>query len=185
MNMIINRVKNLLFSPKAEWEKINSEDKTSVDIVKEYLIYLIAIPVIAQFLRHIMFGYFLKERVGFFTALIMAIVTFILIIIGMYIAAYIINALAPSFNAQKDEMAAFKLVAYSYTASAVASIFVIFPILSILSLLGLYSVYLFYVGLPILMQCPKEKVLAYTVVSFLVMLGVYILIMLISVVFLC
>lgn len=185
MNVIIDRVKNILFSPKTEWQKIHSEDKTSVEIVREYLVYLIAIPVVAQFLRHIMFGYFLRERIGFFAALITAVISFVLIIIGMYIAAYVINALAPSFGAQKDEMAAFKLVAYSYTAAAVASVFIIFPILSIFSLLGLYSVYLFYLGLPELMQCPKDKVLAFTVVSFLVMLGIYILIMLISAIFLC
>lgn len=74
------------------------------------------------------------------------------------------NALAPTFGGQKNPLAAFKLMAYGSTAMLLAGIFSLIPTLSILGLVGLYSIYLIYVGLPVLMKCPREKALAYTAV---------------------
>jgi len=47
----------------------------------------------------------------------------------------------------------------------VAAVANVIPVLSILGLLaGLYGLYLLYLGLPVLMRCPQEKAIGYTVV---------------------
>jgi len=91
--------------------------------------------------------------------------------------ALIIDALAPSFGAQKSQVQALKLTVYSYTASWVAGILSIVPILGILAgLAGLYGLYIMYLGLPKLMKSPPDKTVGYFVVSIVVAIVVNIVI---------
>ena len=46
-----------------------------------------------------------------------------LALVGVYVIALIIDALAPSFGGTKDSLKAFKVAAYSATAAWVAGIF--------------------------------------------------------------
>ncbi len=78
--------------------------------------------------------------------------------------ALIIDALAPTFQGNRNPVQALKLVAYASTASWAAGIFSLIPGLGLLGLLGLYSLYLFFRGLPVMMKSPASKSLAYTVV---------------------
>jgi hypothetical protein len=171
MEKLIDRIKNILLSPKPTWEEIKSEDTDQKTIVRDYLLYLVAVPVVASFIGKVIVGLpVIGYRVPFFSALVWAIVMYVLYFVGIYIAALVVSALAPSFGGVKDDLAAFKIVAYSYTAPLVAGIFGLIPALSPLAILGLYGIYLFYVGLPLLMECPQEKALAYTVVSVIIMI---------------
>ena len=96
-----------------------------------------------------------------------AITSFVLSVIGVFVLAWVINALAPTFGATQSMPQAIKLSAYSMTAAWVAGIFYLLPFLTILAVIGaLYSLYLFYVGLPVLMKVPADKVVTYAVVIF-------------------
>jgi hypothetical protein len=91
--------------------------------------------------------------------------------------ALIADAIAPSFGSNKNILNAFKAVVFSMTPAWLGGIFYLIPSLSILALLaGLYGLYLFYLGLPILMETPKEKSLGYVVVVIIVTIVVYIVI---------
>ena len=161
MDKLIERVKNILVSPKTEWEKIKLEPTNSLDVIKDYLGILVAVPTVAAFIGSLFLGR------NFFAALITAIVSYLFMLLGFYIFAFVINYLAPSFGGIKDEQAAFKLVAYSATAALVAGVLNIIPILSpLVFLASLYGIYLFYVGAPVIMHIPQEKSIVYTVVSF-------------------
>ena len=83
---------------------------------------------------------------------------------SVYVVALIVDALAPNFGSQKNFLQALKLVAFSMTAAWLAGIFSLLPALSILGLLGLYSLYVLFLGLPILMKTPEDKVIPYFVV---------------------
>ncbi len=86
-------------------------------------------------------------------------------LIGAFIMMLIVDALAPSFGGTKNQVAAMKLVAYSLTAGFVAGVFGLLPMLGILRLLAaFYGIYLFWLGVPVLMKCPREKATAYTAV---------------------
>jgi hypothetical protein len=85
-------------------------------------------------------------------------------LVGVAILALLIDALAPSFGGQKDQLKAFKVAAYTGTAAWLASAFTALPIVGFVAILGLYSLYLLYTGLPILMKAPEDKAVVYIVV---------------------
>jgi hypothetical protein len=129
---------------------------------------LAAIPAVASFIGMSLIGFgsvmgvSFKAPVG--TGLTYAAVQYVGALVGTYVLALIIDALAPNFGAQKSQIQALKVAAYSSTAAWVAGIFNILPSLAILGILGLYSLYLFFVGLPMLMKAPQEKAAGYAVV---------------------
>ena len=97
-----------------------------------------------------------------------AAVQYALQLAAVYVFALIADNLAPRFGGQQDQVSAFKLAAYSYTASWVAGIFMLIPALAFLTILGLYSLYLLYTGAPVLMKVPQDRTLSYTIVIILV-----------------
>lgn len=172
INKIIARVKAILLTPKTEWPVIAGEPETVGNLYRNYIIVLAAIPAVMGFIKYSLIGASMPFvgtfRIGIAAGLSQMIVTFVLSLIGVYVVALIVDALAPSFDGQKDPIQALKVVAYSYTASWIAGIALILP-LSLASLVAIagaiYSIYLLYLGLPQLMKCPQEKSAGYTAVS--------------------
>jgi Yip1-like protein len=162
---LVERVKRILLSPKTEWEVIDAEQTTTAELYTKYIAPLAAIGPIAQFIGYSVFGigvFGTTYRVPIGSGITTAIVTYALTLAGTYILALIIDALAPTFNGQRNQIQALKVAAYSSTASWVAGIFALIPGLRMLGILGLYSVYLLYLGLPVLMKTPRDRALAYT-----------------------
>ncbi|MEJ0060064.1 MAG: Yip1 family protein [Terricaulis sp.] len=86
----------------------------------------------------------------------------------------IINALAPTFGSQQDQLQAHKLSVYTATAGLLAGVFAIHPALGILGILGIYSLFLLYLGLPKLMKTPADKVIGYflTIIVVMIVVGI-------------
>lgn len=164
---IVERVKSILLKPASTWEVIDVEPATVGGIFKGYVIPLALIPAVAGLIGAVVFGYGLfgvSYKPPILGSLVSAAIGYGLSLLGVYVLALIIDALAPSFEGQKNRVQAFKVAAYASTASWVAGIFQIYPPLSLLGLLGLYSLYLMYLGLPRLMRTPAAKALPYTLV---------------------
>lgn len=174
---IFERAKNILISPKSEWEVIKNEQSTVADLFTKYALILALIPVVAGFIGQslvgISLGPFGSFKVPVVNGLIYAVLYYVLTLAGIYLVAFIVDALAPSFGAQKDMLSSLKVVVYSYTAVWLAGIFQIIPVLAILSILGLYSLYLLYLGLNIVKGSPADKVVGYTVVVVIITMVVY------------
>ncbi len=171
---MVERIKGILFSPKTEWEKIKAEPTNIAQVMTGYAVPLVLIPAIFGFLGYTLIGIsggmlgFI--RYPFVSAIVWAIVWFILTLVGLYIEGIVINALAPSFDSVPNTTNAFKLAVYSMTPYFVAGILYIFPVLGILVLLiSLYGLYLMYLGMPVMMSTPKEKVIGYMIVAIIVM----------------
>ena len=164
MNLVA-RVQAILLNPKTEWPVIEREPGEVGFLFTNYVAILAAIPAVCGFVGTSIVGVG-GYRAGLFSGLLGAIVGYILAFVGVYVMALIIDALAPSFNGQKNFNNALKLVVYSYTAAWLGGVFSLIPALSILGLLcGLYSLYLLYLGIPVLMKSPDDKSLIYTVVA--------------------
>jgi hypothetical protein len=180
---LVDRVKNILLTPKTEWEVIDAEPTTVADLYKGYIIPLAAIGPVAQAIGFSVFGMRLPflgtYRTPVVTAVTQAVVTFVLTLVMVYVLSLIIDKLAPTFAGTSNSIQALKVAAYSYTASWVVGIFMLVPALSFLALLGVYSLYLLYLGLPVLMKSPAEKALSYTAV---VIIAAIVLFMIIGVV---
>ncbi len=181
---IVERVKQILLSPRAEWEVIDAESITPAQLYTGYIVPLAAIAPIAQLIGYSVFGisvpFMGTYRVPLGSAITSAIVTYVLALVMPYVLALIIDALAPTFNGQRSQIQALKVAAYSSTASWVAGIFALIPGLRFLTILGIYSLFLLYIGLPVLMKSPKEKALGYTIVVILAAIVLFILIGVVS-----
>lgn len=176
---LVDRVKNILMSPKTEWPRIDAEPSTIASIYTGYVMILAAIGPIALLIGQQVFGYSgfgitYKPSIGY--SIGTAVITYVMSLVGIYVIAFIINALAPTFGGQQDQVKAFKVAAYSWTAAWVAGIFQIFPPLTILMLVGLYSLYLLYLGLPVLMKVTQDKAVGYTVVVIVAAIVVWVVI---------
>jgi hypothetical protein len=165
---LLQRAQDILLKPKEIWPAIAQEGGDVASIYATYLIFLAAIPAVAGFIGMSLVGgnmFGTSVRVPLVSGLVNMVVGYVLSLVMMYVLALVVDALAPIFGGTKNSLNAFKLVAYAATAGMLGGIFSLLPMLSILGLLAsLYSVYLIYLGLPVLMQCPQEKALAYTAV---------------------
>ncbi|PYS34778.1 MAG: YIP1 family protein [Acidobacteria bacterium] len=164
---IVERVKNICFSPTTEWTVIETESTPPATLVSGYVAPLAAIGAIAGFIGGSIIGRTLPfigtYRVGIMPGAIVAVFSFVMAIVGVGILSLIINALAPTFGAQKDSRQALKLAAYSYTPAWVAGVLQILPLVGVLVLLAaLYGIYLMYLGMPRLMKCPQDRAVGYT-----------------------
>ena len=159
---VVSRVKNILVDPRAEWGVIDGEQDGPHAILKSYVAIVAAIPVVCAFIGSSIIGVG-PYRTGFFLGLIAGIVHYVLSLIGVYVVAFVIDVMAPTFGGRKDFDSAFKVAAYAPTAAWVAGVFALIPALSVLSILGLYSLYLLYLGLPVLMKTPADKTIGYVI----------------------
>lgn len=172
MNLVA-RAKAILMTPKQEWAAIDGEPLNVSKLLAGYVLPLAAIGPIARFIGFSVLGIG-GFRLSIGLGISQAITSFVLAVIGVFVLAWVINALAPTFGATQNMPQAIKLSAYSMTAAWLAGIFYIFPALAILALIGaLYSLYLFFVGLPVLMKVPADKVVVYAVVIFVVCIIVF------------
>jgi len=170
-NKLIARAKAILLTPRSEWAAIAAEPNSIGGLYTGYILIMAAIPAVIRFVSSSVIGvsvpFLGSYRVDLGTGLTLAVVTYVLSLLGVFIVALIVDALAPTFSAQKDKVQALKVVAYSYTASWVASIVGIIPGLGLISALAglFYGLYLLNLGLPFTMKCPPEKSLGYTIVT--------------------
>lgn len=154
INKLIERVKNVLLSPKTEWPVIAQEQTDIVRLYTGYIMILAAIPAIFGFLGNAVFS-----PLGVGLSFVVMILTYAFALGMVFVVALIIDALAPTFGAQKSQIQALKTVAYANTASWVAGIFLIIPFVGWIIALagGIYSLVQLYFALPHTMKAPSEK----------------------------
>ena len=165
---LIERAKNICLSPKTEWEVISAETTETQALMLGYVAPLAAIGAVAGFVGNSIIGhssFFLGNyRTPIFMGLGIAVLTFVMAFVAVFVLSLIINALAPTFGGEKNSAQALKVAVYSYTPAWIVGIFYLIPGLSILAVLGLYALYLLYLGLPKLMKSPEDKAIGYTAV---------------------
>ncbi|HVL69512.1 MAG TPA: Yip1 family protein [Vicinamibacterales bacterium] len=179
------RVTNLLTSPATEWPVIEAEPTTTEKLYRGYIAPLAAIPAVAGFIGSAIIGVTLPfigtYRDSIPSALAHMLVSFVLSLVGVYVAALVVNKLAPTFESRADDLQALKLVAYAQTPSWLAGALFAVPVLGVLAILGtLYAIYLFYLGLPVMMKTPQSKVIPYMVVAAVVVIAVSVVVGLLS-----
>ena len=173
---LIERVKNILLQPRAEWDRIAVEPANTTGLYTGYLLPLAALAALCGLVGMSVFGYSfmgVTVRVPIVAGLASAVVRVVMTMVGAYLLAFITNMLAPNFGSQPDMGQAQKLAVYSGTAGLIAGVFAIIPALAVLSILGLYSLALLYLGLPRLMKTPEDKRIGYfaTIIVVCIVLG--------------
>ena len=123
---LIERVKNILFSPVSEWEEIKGETFTPTELFVQYVAVLAAIPALAGFIGFSFFGYsfgLAAFRLPIGYGLAYCVLTYVFNLVGVYILAMIIDLLSPNFSASKDMDAALKIAVFSMTPLGSAASF--------------------------------------------------------------
>lgn len=167
------RVQRILMQPKAEWPVIEPEPADIVGLYKSYIAPLAAIGPICTLVGMSVIGISMplagRIRWGLGHGIRATLVQYIGVLIGTFITALVFSELAPTFASRKDRVQALKLVAYSSTAMWIAGVLNLIPFLAILGLIAaLYSLYTLYLGLPIMMKTPSDKVIPYLAVGVVV-----------------
>jgi|RhiMethySRZTD1v2_1073278.scaffolds.fasta_scaffold742266_2 Yip1-like protein len=162
------RVVGILKNPTIEWRTISAEPDDIQSLYINYIIPLAAIPAIARFLAYGIIGVPFVGRFGFFTSLVTAIVVYVMTLVGVLVAAIVIEQLAPRFSSSGSTVDALKLVAYASTPVWVGGVIYLVIYLSPLIILPvIYAVYLFYLGLPPIMKTHPNNVVPFMLVSFI------------------
>ena len=152
---LIERAKNILLTPKTEWDNINNETPDTTKILTTYVIPLVAIGAIASFIgwgligKTYNYGFASVKVGGISLGIKYALIALVGGVVGTFLTAFVVDALAPTFKSEKNFGRSFQLAAYSFTAGWVGAVFNVLPSLAIIgSLVGLYGLYLLYLGLP-------------------------------------
>ena len=160
---LVQRAKAMVLSPAAEWRAVEPESGDAGYLFANYVAILAAIPPVCTFLRRGLFGWGgprlgHMHHFGFFSSLFAAVVHYLVAFVVIYVMAVIIDGLAPTFSGQKNQQNAMKLAVYSMTPAWLAGVFALIPGLGFLRFLALlYSIYVFWLGLPILMKPPQDR----------------------------
>ena len=178
---LVTRAKNICLSPATEWAVIEGEQTTTGELLGGYAAPLAAIGAVAGFIGQTIIGVSLPfagtYRYPFGTALVAAVLGFVMALVSCFVLGLIIDALAPTFNGQKNQIQALKVAVYSNTPLWIAGVLNIVPLLGVLSILAaLYGIYLLYLGIPRLMKSPQDKAIPYTVVVMIVAIVMFVVI---------
>ena len=127
---IVDRVKAILLTPKSEWLVIERESGDPTYLFTNYVAILAAIPAVCGFVGESIIRSLAAigtVRVGIVSGIASAIVNYLLAFVMVYVMGVIIDALAPTFNGQKNQPNALKLAVYSMTPAWLAGIFSLIP----------------------------------------------------------
>ncbi len=170
---LVQRVINILTKPKEEWHVIEAEQPDPMKLVGGYALILALIPTVSAFIRYGIIGYSFMglhtQSIGY--GIQKGLVQLLAAIIGVYLLAWVIDKLAPSFESEKNFGRSLQLAVYASTPQWVAGILLLLSTsLSVLVLLiGLYAIYLFAIGLPVLKKTPNDKVAGYVALTIIAM----------------
>lgn len=172
---ILSRAYGLMREPKKEWEQIRAEETTIPHILLGYVAPLAAVPIVCDLIGQSVFNNALQVEFG--QALIRAVITWLISIGIVFFLGIVVNIAAESFEAEKNDLAAQKIAAYSYTPAFLSGVFLLWPPLGWLPMFALaWGVFIMYRGLPVLMRAPQETSLGYAAtVTIAAMIGTVVL----------
>jgi len=168
---IIERVKNILLSPKTEWDVVRTETATPQSLLMAYVIPLAVVAALGSLLK----GLFFAGTAGIMFFIITAVITLVSTAVSFFVSVIIVDMLAPSFDSEKNMGRSAQLVAYAFTPFYVGSLLSFLPFVGMLiSLAALaYGIYLMYLGIGPMKKTPEDKKIVYMIVVFLIWLVIY------------
>lgn len=168
---IIERVKNILITPKTEWDVVNGETATPQSLLIGYVLPLAVVAAAGSLLKGLLFA----GTFGLKFFIVSGAIAFIASIIAFYITVIIVDMLAPSFASEKNMGKSAQLVAYSGTPSYIGALLSFIPVIGIIVSLAAwaYGIYLMYLGIGPLKKTPEDKKIVYMIVAFLIMIVLY------------
>lgn len=164
---LVTRLQNLLLSPKTEWPAIKREALNIAQLYGKYFLIYAALPAVGYVLS------FLSMLT--FANVALAVFSYLVWLLTLNFSAAVVQRLAPAFNSVTNANYAFKLVSFSVVPMLLVGALMFLPSLGfIFAIMGLaYSAYLCYVGLPVVLQTPNDKLIPFTATILITVLVIY------------
>jgi hypothetical protein len=179
LRSLIERIKNIVLTPKTEWRVIEAEPTSVAQLYTGYVMPMAAFAAAMSFIRISVIGVSLPFggtiRTPLASGLVSSVVTFILGLIGLFLVGSIINMLAPTFAGGRNQRQALKTAAYALTPAWLGTALTFLPLGTLLQLIaGFYGIYVLYLGLPVMMRSQQDKAAGYTaaVVACTILVGI-------------
>lgn len=163
--MVLSHVWGLFFNPHKEWEVIRDERCSIGKCYASNVIFLAAIPPICAYIGSTTVGW--KIGIGEAikltsdSAMQIAFAFYLALMIAIFVIGKAIHWMAQTYDAKPELAKCVVLASYIATPLFVSGISALYPVLWINMLIGLaavaYTVYLLYIGIPTVMQIPKEQ----------------------------
>ena len=97
---LVERAKNIIVTPKTEWDAVSAEEPSIQQILLGYVLPLALIPTIAVIIGWGMIGIF--GFTSFTYGIAMGLVQLINAFLSVLVSGFVIDLLAPSFGSQKN-----------------------------------------------------------------------------------
>ncbi|MDP1910998.1 MAG: Yip1 family protein, partial [Hyphomicrobium sp.] len=161
---LIERIKNILLNPRAEWPRIAAEPETVGSLYTNYIVPVAGFAVLCSFVSSLIGVNVLgvTYRPTYWQALSSGVWQLVFTLGGTYVVALVMGYLAKLFGGENNNVNALKLTAYAATAGWLSNIFLLVPGLGFLTILGIYTLYLIYTGAPVLLNVPPARALPFT-----------------------
>lgn len=156
---LVGRAKGMVLTPAQEWSAVAGESTDTMTLIQGYVAPLAGLAAIGSLLGSLILGG------GFVRSIVLAIMSFILAIVAVFVLAKIAELLAPTFGGPQDGAASMKLAAHAPTSAWIGGFLSFIPVIGWIAALvgGLYSLYVIYLGVSPVMRVPDDKSLVYTI----------------------
>ncbi len=174
---LVQRVINIITKPKEEWLVIEAEQPNAMRMIGGYALILALIPAVSVLIKYSIIGYSEKGYTirSFGFGIQNGLVQLLTAVIGVYLMAWVIDQLGPSFDSEKNFGRSLQLAVYSLTPQWLAGILLLFSakLSTLVLVIGLYAIYILAVGIPVLKKTPKEKVVGYVALTIISMIVIW------------
>lgn len=169
MDSIAERMMGILTNPQHEWDVIKKEKITVAEMMTRYAVFMAAITPVSLFIGYSLVGSHGNRHIYKYAAgngIAIAVLTYVLLLVGVLVLSFIIDLLAPYFGAKRDIVASAKVAIFSSTASWVGGVFYMLPALELLcNLFDIYSIVLLYMGIKKIKHPPKDNTPGYFILT--------------------
>ncbi len=161
----MNHIIGILFSPTNEWAKIRDSNKSVVGHFLSYILIIALLPPVAWYFGSTQIGWDIGERnvrITADSAIQISVLFYLAIVIGTGGLGYMVHWMSETYEAHTSTVdKGIAVAAYTLTPLFVAGAIGFYPLLWIDIIIGCaaaaYTVYLLYIGVPIVMEIPKER----------------------------
>lgn len=164
--MMLNHVLGLLTNPRHQWQTLRRQHSSSiVEVFIRYLLVLALIPTLALLVGTTLVGWSINGAepvvLSIRTAVPMALVFYLLLLLGVVMMAYLMFGMERYFGAQPDFERCLVFAIFTSVPLFLAGISGLYPLLLftipvVMAAAG-YSLYLLYIGLPVFMDLTPQQ----------------------------
>jgi hypothetical protein len=165
--MLLSHAFGIVAHPTREWQEIRKEHAMPTRLFVAYICLLAAIAPICAYISTTEVGWRVADgaliKLTSESALMLSGLTYLAMLVGVFVLGYIIDWMSKTYGAERDEFAAngIALMAYACTPLFLAGFAVLYPVpwvnMAVFVFAAACSGYLLHKGLPIVMRIPEER----------------------------